>query len=189
MIRRPPRSTLSSSSAASDVYKRQEEDGWIGTAPVDAFPGNQLGISSAIGNVWEWTQTIYSHAEKDEPEKYVLRGGSFVDSVDGSFNHLARASTRMGNTADSGSHNSGFRCASDGADGAPYSDHAPKRREGAGLPAGMNQEMLQQIAAEKGVEGLQQFLAESGSGASVMTPAQLRERQQQLKKMRREAEL
>src|SRR5664280_3702632 len=27
MIRRPPRSTLSSSSAASDVYKRQVEDG------------------------------------------------------------------------------------------------------------------------------------------------------------------
>eukprot|EP00658_Telonema_sp_P-2_P047564 TRINITY_DN36190_c0_g1_i2.p1 TRINITY_DN36190_c0_g1~~TRINITY_DN36190_c0_g1_i2.p1 ORF type:complete len:102 (+),score=24.21 TRINITY_DN36190_c0_g1_i2:99-404(+) len=27
MIRRPPRSTLSSSSAASDVYKRQEEHG------------------------------------------------------------------------------------------------------------------------------------------------------------------
>ena len=27
MIRRPPRSTLDRSSAASDVYKRQEEDG------------------------------------------------------------------------------------------------------------------------------------------------------------------
>ena len=31
MIRRPPRSTLSSSSAASDVYKRQEEKGPIHT--------------------------------------------------------------------------------------------------------------------------------------------------------------
>eukprot|EP00656_Telonema_subtile_P031707 TRINITY_DN34684_c0_g1_i3.p2 TRINITY_DN34684_c0_g1~~TRINITY_DN34684_c0_g1_i3.p2 ORF type:complete len:167 (-),score=36.98 TRINITY_DN34684_c0_g1_i3:347-847(-) len=29
MIRRPPRSTLSSSSAASDVYKRQKHDEWI----------------------------------------------------------------------------------------------------------------------------------------------------------------
>src|SRR5664279_1657006 len=32
MIRRPPRSTLSSSSAASDVYKRQIKD-WIGNVP------------------------------------------------------------------------------------------------------------------------------------------------------------
>eukprot|EP00658_Telonema_sp_P-2_P064561 TRINITY_DN53626_c0_g1_i1.p2 TRINITY_DN53626_c0_g1~~TRINITY_DN53626_c0_g1_i1.p2 ORF type:complete len:123 (-),score=51.52 TRINITY_DN53626_c0_g1_i1:62-430(-) len=30
MIRRPPRSTLSSSSAASDVYKRQMQDGMVG---------------------------------------------------------------------------------------------------------------------------------------------------------------
>eukprot|EP00658_Telonema_sp_P-2_P032719 TRINITY_DN24154_c0_g1_i2.p1 TRINITY_DN24154_c0_g1~~TRINITY_DN24154_c0_g1_i2.p1 ORF type:complete len:129 (+),score=33.35 TRINITY_DN24154_c0_g1_i2:68-454(+) len=33
MIRRPPRSTLSSSSAASDVYKRQEEDSAPGFGP------------------------------------------------------------------------------------------------------------------------------------------------------------
>src|SRR5664280_3708172 len=32
MIRRPPRSTLSSSSAASDVYKRQEREGDVGHA-------------------------------------------------------------------------------------------------------------------------------------------------------------
>lgn len=105
----------------------------------------------------------------------------------------------MGNTADSGSHNSGFRCARDGSQGAgnswyrlstqiilsgaPINDD-PKQRNG--LPAGMNQEMLQQIAAERGVEGLQQFLAESGSGATVMTPAQLREKQAQIKKLKAE---
>ena len=30
MIRRPPRSTLDRSSAASDVYKRQDMDTWVG---------------------------------------------------------------------------------------------------------------------------------------------------------------
>ena len=69
----------------------------------------------------------------EEPQKIALRGirtyatvahrfkislgGSFVDSADGSWNHMARVSTRMGNTADSGSHNSGFRCARDGNQG------------------------------------------------------------------------
>jgi len=163
------------------------EDGYVGTAPVDAYPPNNYGVGSAIGNVWEWTRTIHTHASKsqkgEEPQKLVLRGGSFVDSADGSWNHRARVSTRMGNTADSGSHNSGFRCARDGSQGAPINDD-PKQRNG--LPAGMNQEMLQQIAAERGVEGLQQFLAESGSGATVMTPAQLREKQAQIKKLKAE---
>src|SRR5674536_174173 len=40
MIRRPPRSTLSSSSAASDVYKRQAEDGHV------LWPG-----SNGLGNL------------------------------------------------------------------------------------------------------------------------------------------
>ena len=35
----------------------------------------------------------------------VLRGGSFVDSLDGHANHMLRVSTRMVNSADSGSHN------------------------------------------------------------------------------------
>ena len=41
----------------------------------------------------------------------VLRGGSYLDSSDGSFNHMVTISTRMGNTADSSADNVGFRCA------------------------------------------------------------------------------
>lgn len=37
--------------------------------------------------------------------------GSYVDTIDGSANHLLRVSTRMENSADSGGHNTGFRCA------------------------------------------------------------------------------
>src|SRR5664280_960661 len=46
MIRRPPRSTLSSSSAASDVYKRQGLCADAGTAPVCG--GHQLRKSAGL---------------------------------------------------------------------------------------------------------------------------------------------
>merc|ERR1719240_281630 len=109
-----------------------EEDDYWGTSPVKAYPPNGFGVYSTIGNVWEWTQTMFSKARPgkkgEEQDKMVLRGGSFVDSVDGSFNHKARVTTRMGNTPDSGSHNTGFRCARDGALGGPK----PDRMRGSG---------------------------------------------------------
>src|SRR5664280_3928408 len=49
MIRRPPRSTLSSSSAASDVYKRQVIKRWSGVAEhALLLDGCRLGV--ALGN-------------------------------------------------------------------------------------------------------------------------------------------
>jgi hypothetical protein len=59
------------------------------------------------GNVWEWTKG-------GTPTRRILRGGSFIDSLDGSFNHAVRVSTRQENTADSAGVNMGFRCASSG---------------------------------------------------------------------------
>ena len=40
-----------------------------------------------------------------------MRGGSFLDSADGAFNHAAWVSARMENSPDSGGQNVGFRCA------------------------------------------------------------------------------
>ena len=48
MIRRPPRSTLSVSSAASDVYKRQEQEAFLSHAGSDCGIANvNIGTSGA----------------------------------------------------------------------------------------------------------------------------------------------
>lgn len=187
-----------------------KEDGYLGTAPVTAFEANGLGMYNMAGNVWEWCGTHFSRKEQQR----VLRGGSYLDSVDGSFNHAINVNTRMGNTEDSAADNMGFRCArsvktksksKSGTKKRSYdygkhqADMSELKREaerraggkggkggGKGGKGGMNQELMQQIVAEKGVEGLQEYLAQQGTGAQVFTPAQLKEKQEQLRKMREE---
>nr|XP_006641086.1 PREDICTED: sulfatase-modifying factor 2 [Lepisosteus oculatus] len=84
------------------------EDEYHGVSPVKAFPPqNNYGLYDMLGNVWEWTATRFTGAQP----MYVLRGASWIDTADGSANHKARVTTRMGNTPDSASDNLGFRCA------------------------------------------------------------------------------
>lgn len=84
------------------------EDGYHGTSPVTAFPPqNSYGLYDMMGNTWEWTSTVFPAAQPT----YVLRGASWIDTLDGSANHKARVTTRMGNTPDSASDNLSFRCA------------------------------------------------------------------------------
>jgi formylglycine-generating enzyme required for sulfatase activity len=78
---------------------------FIGPAPVRTFPPNDYGLYNMLGNVWEWVKG-------GTPAKRILRGGSFIDSVDGKFNHIVIVSTRQTNTGDSSASNIGFRCAS-----------------------------------------------------------------------------
>lgn len=87
------------------------QDGYHGLAPIDAYgPQNVYGLFNMLGNTWEWTGEEYTNPEEKE-KKRVLRGGSYVDSEDGAFNHRLRVTTRMGNTMDSAADNISFRCA------------------------------------------------------------------------------
>ena len=51
MIRRPPRSTLSSSSAASDVYKRQTDDPVKAGMVENETPLRRIGEPDDIGGI------------------------------------------------------------------------------------------------------------------------------------------
>merc|ERR1712014_118432 len=115
-----------------------------------------------------------------------LRGGSYVDTIDASANHALRVWTRMDNAPDSGSHNTGFRCASSVAGHEANLEEAPKIEQPKPKKSAkdLDQNQLQEILAERGAEGLQEWMAEQGVGGSVMTPAQLQEKRDSLKKMR-----
>merc|ERR1719223_2040889 len=76
-----------------------KEDGYHSLAPVKAFKANSYGIYSTVGNVWEWTADRFTTRNPGE-EQWTLKGGSFIDSLDGSFNHKAIVVTRTGNCCD-----------------------------------------------------------------------------------------
>ena len=65
------------------------EDGFVGTAPVDAFAPNGFGLYNIAGNVWEWCRDFFSSSyHRDTPGRdpwfftpsleRSMRGGSFL---------------------------------------------------------------------------------------------------------------
>jgi formylglycine-generating enzyme required for sulfatase activity len=56
-----------------------------------------IGLYDMIGNVWEWTHSRYFErliARDLQSQMHVLKGGSFVDTVDGEINLAVRNGQR-----------------------------------------------------------------------------------------------
>jgi formylglycine-generating enzyme len=97
------------------------EDGYAGTAPVDAFEPNGYGLHQMVGNVWEWTSDRWTTDHDAEPaadptgpatgEVHVRRGGSYLchDSYCNRYRVAARDPSHRADTT----ANIGFRCATD----------------------------------------------------------------------------
>lgn len=98
------------------------EDGWIGTAPVDAFQPNGYGLYNVTGNVWEWVADRFGPlpapgrlpvlAPQGARDGYarVQRGGSYLCHV--SYCDRYHVHSRTRNDPDSSTGNCGFRVAS-----------------------------------------------------------------------------
>src|SRR5665648_1277970 len=81
MIQRPPRSTLSSSSAASDVYKRQVDGLRIDHPDGLADPRGYLDrLAEATGEAWVVVEKILAPAE-EVPDDWATSGTTGYDSM------------------------------------------------------------------------------------------------------------
>ncbi len=87
--------------------KNTEEDGFTGTAPVDAYEPNGYGLYNISGNVWEWCGNWFD----DSKQTKAIRGGSYL--CHHTYCNRYRVAARSSNTMDSSTGNMGFRTVKD----------------------------------------------------------------------------
>ena len=97
------------------------EDGFVGTAPVDAYAPNGYGLFNTTGNVWEWVRDAFGSRDGAQRQAApdaasvasgvarVQRGGSYLCHV--SYCDRYHVHSRTRNEPDSTSGNCGFRVA------------------------------------------------------------------------------
>ena len=97
-------------------------DGYLGTAPADAFEPNGFGLFNAVGNCWEWCADAFRVRSLSRSAKQrngaaqaerarLLKGGSYLCHA--SYCHRYRIAARTGASADSSTGHVGFRLAFD----------------------------------------------------------------------------
>ncbi len=95
------------------------QDKWQHSAPVGSFPPNGNRLYDMIGNVWEWTSSLYrdypyrsddGREDPTSPKARVVRGGSW-----NSVPRDARVSSRDHDSPAGRIYDLGFRCARDGS--------------------------------------------------------------------------
>ncbi len=101
--------------------KNTAKDGFVGTAPVDAFEPNGYGLHNVTGNTWEWCGDWWgtSHGKgpylnprgPEEGGAKVIKGGSYLCHA--SYCNRYRVAARTSNTPDSTTGHMGFRVVRD----------------------------------------------------------------------------
>ena len=100
-------------------WENLNQDGYEGTSPVDGFPPNGYGLFDMIGNVWEWTTSLFDRpqtgasccapaAATEHTARRVVKGGSHLCAPNYCFRY--RPAARQAQTVDTSTCHIGFRC-------------------------------------------------------------------------------
>lgn len=95
-------------------HTNMAEDGYKGTAPVDAYSSNDYGLYNMTGNVWEWADNLFSPSSQpgvNQAQPRVQRGGSYLCHL--SYCDRYHVHSRTQGEPDSSTGHSGFRVAAD----------------------------------------------------------------------------